>query len=46
MLVSIASHDWSYTPTEIVELDEEIAQAWIECGHAEPVESPKKSTKK
>jgi hypothetical protein len=42
MLVSIASPDWSYIPQQEVELDESLADAWIECGHAVPLETTKK----
>ncbi|ASS64672.1 hypothetical protein [Paenibacillus sp. RUD330] len=34
MLVSISSADWSLAPGDQVELDAELAAAWIECGHA------------
>lgn len=39
MKVSIASPNWSYAPGEIVDLDDYLAQAWIECGHAKSLES-------
>lgn len=35
MKTSIASADWSYLPGQVVELDDEIAVAWVEAGHAE-----------
>lgn len=35
---SIASRDWSYAYGEIVELDEETANKWIESGIAVEVE--------
>jgi hypothetical protein len=38
MNVSIASADWSFTPKQVVEIDDDLALAWIECGHASPSE--------
>lgn len=38
MLTSIASHDWSYWPGQVVEVDAEIADNWIKYNTAEPVE--------
>lgn len=34
MLVSIASADWSYAPQQTVELEDFLADAWVEAGHA------------
>jgi hypothetical protein len=55
MLIGIAGHDcgfgdFSFIPGDVVELPEPIAKAWIEGGHAKPVEvqaaPPAKSKKK
>lgn len=37
MQVSIAASDWSLQPGEVVELEDDLATAWIECGHCKPV---------
>lgn len=34
MLVSIAADNWSFVPGQVIELDTDLAGAWIECGHA------------
>lgn len=38
--VSIAGADFSYQPGEIAALAEELAAAWLACGHAELLEEP------
>lgn len=38
MNISIASANWSYIPGQIVELEDDIAIAWNECGHCTIVE--------
>lgn len=38
ILVSIASAEWSYTPGQIVEMDDALARTWIGSGIAEPAE--------
>lgn len=37
MKVSIAGNDFSYHPTQEVELDDDLAKVWIEVGHCEKV---------
>jgi hypothetical protein len=39
--VSIASDAWSFVPGDKVELDVELANAWIEAGHASPIKGEK-----
>ena len=41
MNVSIAAENWSYSPGNVVELDLPLAEAWLESGHAVPVEGAK-----
>jgi hypothetical protein len=38
MKISIASANWSYIPGQEVELEDYVADAWVKCGHADPVE--------
>jgi len=41
MNVSIASADWSFAPGDEVEFDVELAEAWLESGHALPIKGEK-----
>lgn len=45
MLVSIVAADWSYYPTQEVEIDEDLAEKWVRVGHAEYVKTPKGGVK-
>lgn len=44
MNVSIASDSWSYAPDDEVELDFDLAQAWLEIGHVTAIKGEKKNT--
>lgn len=46
MNVSIASAGWSYYPGQIVDLDDETAQAWDNCGHCTIIEAGEKDDSK
>lgn len=46
MNVSIASADWSFAPGDVIELDVELAHAWLESGHALKIDDAKLSTTK
>lgn len=41
MAVSIASADWSLVPGDVVALRDDLAGAWLECGHAVKTKSTK-----
>lgn len=46
MATSIASADWSFTSGQEVELDVELADAWLDCGHAVRIKGEKVDKRK
>lgn len=41
MNVSIVSADWSFSVGDEVDLDTDLANAWLECGHATKIKNEK-----
>lgn len=41
MNVSISSPDWNFQPLQVVEFDTDLANAWVDCGHALTIKGEK-----